>query len=83
MTATSATRCAVTVFSAAREVSIQPCTLGYPAERVTLRSFAHAAAAMELLGALAQWPRHGNHSAETEYLIGLGLAGLRDYTRLS
>ena len=43
-----------------------------------LRAFGPAAAAMELLGALAEWQR-GNHSAETGYLISLGTAGLRDY----
>lgn len=53
------------------------------AERDALRVFTHAAAAMEMLGALAEWHHHGNHSAETEYLIDLGLAGLRDYTALS
>uniref|UniRef100_UPI003F49605C phosphotransferase n=1 Tax=Amycolatopsis sp. CA-096443 TaxID=3239919 RepID=UPI003F49605C len=47
-------------------------------ERAALRVFARAAAAMELLGALAEWHRHGNRGAETEYLIGLGTAGLRD-----
>jgi hypothetical protein len=49
-----------------------------PAERQALRAFGPAAAAMELLGALAEWQR-GNHSAETGYLISLGTAGLRDY----
>ena len=52
-------------------------------ERVALRRFSRAAAAMELLGALAEWHRHGNRSPETEYLIGLGLAGLRDYASVS
>lgn len=50
-----------------------------PVERVALRAFTRAAAAMELLGALAEWHVHGNRGAETEYLIDLGLAGLRDY----
>lgn len=54
-----------------------------PAERVALRMFTRAAAAMELLGALAEWHHRGNRSPETEYLIGLGLAGLRDYTGVS
>lgn len=53
-----------------------------PAELTALRAFAHAAAAMEMLGALAEW-HNGNHSRETSYLIGLGLAGLRDYAALS
>ncbi len=38
---------------------------------------------MELLGALAQWHCQGNRGRETEYLIDLGLAGLRDYAALS
>lgn len=46
-------------------------------EREALRRFGHAAAAMELLGALDQW-QHGNRGPETEYLIELGMAGLRD-----
>ena len=49
-----------------------------PAEHQALRAFGPAAAAMELLGALAEWQR-GNHNAETGYLISLGTAGLRDY----
>jgi Ser/Thr protein kinase RdoA (MazF antagonist) len=53
------------------------------AERAALRVFARAAAAMELLGAMAEWYLHGNRTAETEYLIELGLAGLRDYANLS
>jgi Ser/Thr protein kinase RdoA (MazF antagonist) len=53
------------------------------AERAALRAFTRAAAAMELLGALAERHCHGNHSVETEYLVGLGLAGLRDYAALS
>jgi Ser/Thr protein kinase RdoA (MazF antagonist) len=52
-------------------------------ERAALRAFTYAAAAMELLGALAERHCHGNTSPETEYLIGLGLAGLRDYAALS
>ncbi|MDT7783526.1 MAG: Phosphotransferase enzyme family [Pseudonocardiales bacterium] len=61
------------VYSAAAEVPLST------VERVALRAFARAAAAMELLGALAEWHHHGNRGSETEYLIGLGLAGLRDY----
>jgi hypothetical protein len=38
---------------------------------------------MELLGALAEWHHRVNRGPETEYLIGLGLAGLRDYARIS
>jgi hypothetical protein len=45
--------------------------------------FARAAAAMELLGALAEWHLHGHPTADTEYLIELGLAGLRDYALVS
>lgn len=52
-------------------------------ERTALRTFTVAAAAMELLGALAEWHLHGNHSPETGYLIDLGLAGMRDYGQLS
>ena len=52
-------------------------------QRSALREFARAAAAMELLGALAEWHLHGNRTAETEYLIGLGLAGLRDCASVS
>jgi len=33
---------------------------------------------MELLGGLNQW-RQGNRSPETDSLINLGTAGLRDY----
>jgi Ser/Thr protein kinase RdoA (MazF antagonist) len=47
-------------------------------ERDALRVFGLAAAAMELLGALAE-RQAGNDSAETRYLISLGTAGLRDY----
>lgn len=47
------------------------------AEWDALRAFTRAAAAMELLGALAEWHMHGNRTTETQYLIGLGLAGLR------
>lgn len=54
-----------------------------PVERVAVRAFTRAAAAMELLGALAEWHLQDNHGPETEYLIGLGMAGLRDYTKLS
>jgi Ser/Thr protein kinase RdoA (MazF antagonist) len=48
------------------------------AEHDALRAFGRAAAAMELLGALSEW-QAGNRSAETEYLISLGTAGLSDY----
>ncbi|MGH3252801.1 MAG: phosphotransferase [Trebonia sp.] len=61
-----------TMYSAAAPVPLTP------AEHHALRAFGPAAAAMELLGALAEWQR-GNHSAETGYLISLGTAGLRDY----
>jgi Ser/Thr protein kinase RdoA (MazF antagonist) len=61
------------LYSAAAEVPLST------VERVALRAFARAAAAMELLGALAEWHHHGNRGPETEYLVGLGLAGLRDY----
>jgi len=46
-------------------------------ERTALRAFTRAAAAMELLGALAEWHLCGNRGPETAYLIELGLAGLR------
>jgi hypothetical protein len=36
------------------------------------------AAAMELLGGLNQW-RQGNRGPETDSMIDLGTAGLRDY----
>jgi Ser/Thr protein kinase RdoA (MazF antagonist) len=61
------------LYSAAAEVPLTS------AERVGLHAFARAAAAMELLGALAEWHHHGDRGPETEYLIGLGMAGLRDY----
>ncbi|MGW0664588.1 phosphotransferase [Streptodolium elevatio] len=48
------------------------------AERVALDAYAHAAAAMEFLGALAEQRLHGATTDETDYLISLGLAGLRD-----
>jgi Ser/Thr protein kinase RdoA (MazF antagonist) len=48
------------------------------AEWTALRAFTRAAAAMELLGALAEW-QAGNRGPETAYLIDVGLAGLRDY----
>ncbi|MGW4527871.1 phosphotransferase [Amycolatopsis sp. NPDC004378] len=51
-------------------------------ERTALRAFGRAAAAMELLGALAEW-HQGNRGPETEYLIQLGTVGLRDYAVLS
>ena len=48
------------------------------AEHDPLRAFGLAATAMELLGALQEW-HGGNHSTETQYLISLGMAGLRGY----
>ncbi len=61
-----------TLYSAAAPVPLTA------TELAALRAFCHAAAAMELLGALAEW-HHGNRSAETASLIDVGLAGLRDY----
>ena len=49
-----------------------------PEETAALPAFGRAAAAMELLGGLNQW-RQGNRSPETDSLIHLGTAGLRDY----
>ena len=49
-----------------------------PAEVAALPAFGRAAAAMELLGGLNQW-RQGNRGPETDSLIDLGTAGLRDY----
>lgn len=43
-----------------------------------LHVFGRAAAAMELLGGLSQWEQ-GNRGAETDSLIEIGTAGLRDY----
>ena len=48
------------------------------AEWSALHVFGRAAAAMELLGGLAQW-QQGNRGAETESLIEIGTAGLREY----
>jgi len=48
------------------------------AEMDVLHVFGRAAAAMELLGGLNQW-RQGNRGQETDSLIDLGTAGLRDY----
>jgi Ser/Thr protein kinase RdoA (MazF antagonist) len=48
------------------------------AEEAALPAFGRAAAAMELLGGLNQW-RLGNRGPETDSLIDLGTAGLRDY----
>jgi Ser/Thr protein kinase RdoA (MazF antagonist) len=56
---------------------IAPLPLTGP-ERDAPRAFGLAAAAMELLGALAE-RQAGNDSPETRYLISLGTAGLRDY----
>jgi Ser/Thr protein kinase RdoA (MazF antagonist) len=47
-------------------------------EREALHVFGRAAAAMELLGGLAQW-QQGNRGAETKSLIQIGTTGLRDY----
>jgi Ser/Thr protein kinase RdoA (MazF antagonist) len=49
-----------------------------PDEEAALPAFGRAAAAMELLGGLNQW-RLGNRGPETDSLIDLGTAGLRDY----
>jgi Ser/Thr protein kinase RdoA (MazF antagonist) len=49
-----------------------------PAEEAALPAFGQAAAAMELLGGLNQW-RQGNRGPETDSLIEIGTAGLRDY----
>ena len=49
-----------------------------PEEESALPAFGRAAAAMELLGGLNQW-RQGNRGQETDSLIDLGTAGLRDY----
>jgi len=49
-----------------------------PEEEAALPAFGRAAAAMELLGGLNQW-RQGNRGPETDSLIDLGIAGLRDY----
>lgn len=49
-----------------------------PEEHIALRAFSVAAAAMEFLGAVNEWSVNNNRGAETEYLLGLGLTGLRD-----
>jgi Ser/Thr protein kinase RdoA (MazF antagonist) len=48
-------------------------------EEAALPAFGRAAAAMELLGGLNEW-RQGNRGPETDSLIDLGSAGLRDYS---
>jgi hypothetical protein len=48
-----------------------------PAERQALVPYTCAAAAMEYLGAVYERYVKGNDSAETDYIIELGLAGLR------
>jgi Ser/Thr protein kinase RdoA (MazF antagonist) len=48
------------------------------AEWAALDTFGRAGAAMELLGGLAQW-QQGNRGAETQALISIGTAGLREY----
>jgi Ser/Thr protein kinase RdoA (MazF antagonist) len=52
------------------------------AEREALDTFGRGAAAMELLGGLAQWQR-GNRGAETRTLISIGTTGLREYASRS
>jgi Ser/Thr protein kinase RdoA (MazF antagonist) len=47
-------------------------------EEAALDAFGQGAAAMELLGGLNQW-RAGNRGPETDLLIAIGTAGLRDY----
>ncbi len=47
-------------------------------EDAALDAFGSAAAAMELLGGLHQW-QQGNRGPETDSLIVVGTAGLRDY----
>jgi len=49
-----------------------------PAEETAVPAFGRAAAAMELLGGLNQW-RQGNRGPETDSLVEIGSAGLRDY----
>jgi Ser/Thr protein kinase RdoA (MazF antagonist) len=49
-----------------------------PRELSSLGAFGRAAAAMELLGGLNQW-QLGNRGPETDSLIVIGTAGLRDY----
>jgi Ser/Thr protein kinase RdoA (MazF antagonist) len=49
-----------------------------PAEEAAVPAFGRAAAAMELLGGLNQW-RQGNRGPETDSLVEIGSAGLRDY----
>jgi Ser/Thr protein kinase RdoA (MazF antagonist) len=48
------------------------------AEEAALDAFGQGAAAMELLGGLNQWLQ-GNRGPETDQLITIGTAGLRDY----
>jgi Ser/Thr protein kinase RdoA (MazF antagonist) len=48
------------------------------AEEAALDAFGQGAAAMELLGGLNQWVQ-GNRGPETDLLITIGTAGLRDY----
>jgi Ser/Thr protein kinase RdoA (MazF antagonist) len=61
-----------TRYSQAAAVPLSPGELG------ALDAFGRAAAAMELLGGLNQW-RQGNRGPETDSLIVIGTAGLRDY----
>jgi Ser/Thr protein kinase RdoA (MazF antagonist) len=62
---------------AARYSAVAP----YPltaAEEAALGSFGRWAAAMELLGGLNMW-LHGARGPETDLLVSIGTAGLRDY----
>ncbi|MBO0804133.1 MAG: phosphotransferase [Nocardiopsaceae bacterium] len=68
--------------SASSASSVEMSPVGVPpltrAEWDSLHVFGRAAAAMELLGGLAQW-QQGNRGAETRSLIEIGTVGLRDY----
>ncbi len=62
---------------AARYSAVAP----YPltaAEQAALASFGRWAASMELLGGLSMW-LHGARGPETDLLVTIGTAGLRDY----
>jgi hypothetical protein len=50
-----------------------------PGEHAAVRALAPAAAAMELLGALAAWHLDRDQRDETAYLMEVGMAGLRDF----
>jgi Ser/Thr protein kinase RdoA (MazF antagonist) len=60
------------LYSAAAPVPLTDAELG------VLHVFGRAAAAMELLGGLNQW-QQGNRGVETDSLIEIGTAGLREY----